>query len=57
MTASHADPVGPGLTFNADDDFLGAKASKLPDFSDLDKELQEELEDIDILDTYMHVHI
>ena len=35
--------MGPGLTFNADDDFLGAKGSKLPDFSDLDKELQEDL--------------
>eukprot|EP00913_Durusdinium_trenchii_P013725 g12887.t1 len=36
--------VGPVLNFNADDDFLGdgAKASNLPDFSDLDKQLQEE---------------
>ena len=35
--------VGPGLNFNADDDFLGdgAKPSNLPDFSDLDKQLQE----------------
>lgn len=42
-----ADPVGPGLNlnFDADDDFLGdgaAKASNLPDFSDLDKQLQQE---------------
>lgn len=39
-----ADPVGPGLTFDADDDFLGggAKPSNLPDFSDLDKQLQQE---------------
>jgi len=36
--------VGPGLNFNADDDFLGdgAKPSNLPDFSDLDKQLQQE---------------
>ena len=45
--AGKADPVGPGLNlnFDADDDFLGdgaAKASKLPDFSDLDKQLQQE---------------
>jgi len=45
--AGKADPVGPGLNlnFDADDDFLGdgaAKASNLPDFSDLDKQLQQE---------------
>ncbi|CAE7596452.1 ATG3 [Symbiodinium natans] len=35
---------GKGIVFNADDDFLGggAAASTLPDFSDLDQQLQED---------------